>query len=151
MQPRRVAVALPQQQQRRGDELVDLGLQLHFEQGHRFLVLRIPRVIREMTHSLERRPKILEIVAVETVQRIAALEPLEQPLLEVQADLRFTLGLRDQQLLVDLPAAAVERAREARIGGQEIVDAIRQLERVEVAEQTLQIAEQHAASDAWSH
>src|SRR5262249_12239685 len=104
---------------------------------------RVPRVVGEVAHAFEGRPEILEVVRAQLLERVAAREAVEQPLLEVQRDLGLAVLLRDQELFVEAPAARVERARERRIRREEVVDLVRHLERVEVSEQILEPRELH--------
>ena len=62
-----------------------------------------------MADALERRPEVREVVGVELRQRVVPVEPLEQLALEIQRDVGLAVGFGDQQLLVDLAPAGVER------------------------------------------
>ncbi len=64
-------------------------------------------------------------------------QPFEQLTLEKQRDLRFTVGFGYQEFFVHFAAALVERTREPCIGNEKIIDAVRDLERVELVQQRL--------------
>jgi len=74
-----------------------------------------------------------------------SIEPLEKLAFEIERDVRFATGLGDQELLIDLPAARVERPREGRVGDEEIVYGVPDLERIELMEQRLELTEQHTS------
>ena len=96
-----------------------------------------------MTHALERRPKVREVVGVEARQRVVLREPLEQLALEVERHVGLTVRFGNQQLLVDLAPVGIETARELGVRDQEIADGVADFERIELVEHRLELVEQH--------
>jgi hypothetical protein len=141
VQLRREAVrALPAQQQEARHVLVDLGLQLERQARDRPVMTGVVRDAEKMADALERGPAVGDVVLVELVRWVVALEPLEHRRVEVQRHAQLVVHGADEELLVARRVAALAGQRLA-VGDEEVRDAASDLEIVDARQQRLEPAE----------
>ena len=59
-----------EREQHRADELVDLALQLQFEQRDRSVLHSLPRDAMEVTHAFEHFPQVVELFCAQAIEGV---------------------------------------------------------------------------------